>query len=126
MNHIEGILKGSARWGMVRGEFVDAQDGHCAICGDNVRDRPNLDHCHDTGFIRGVLCTACNSMLGWYEKRRRAIETYLARADEFTAYQHVAHTRRHASPHPRSPDRLAHMGRLKWLRKYWSEKEFRD
>ena len=42
--------------------LVDAQGGKCPIC----RKRPatQVDHDHDTGRIRGVLCLYCNAALG--------------------------------------------------------------
>jgi hypothetical protein len=43
-------------------ELLVAQGGKCAIC---FSPDPNqLDHCHDTGKIRGVLCVRCNLGLG--------------------------------------------------------------
>jgi hypothetical protein len=42
------------------------QGGGCAICGQ-LPDRAaslHLDHCHDTGAIRGILCLSCNQGLG--------------------------------------------------------------
>jgi hypothetical protein len=49
--------------------------GRCDICGqsENVirRGKPkplSIDHCHSSGRIRGVLCSRCNIMLGYYEK----------------------------------------------------------
>lgn len=39
------------------------KDAHCAICQDTKK--LVLDHCHDKGHVRGVLCTLCNSMLGF-------------------------------------------------------------
>ena len=48
--------------------LLEAQGGCCAIC----RGRPerasslHLDHCHDTGAIRGVLCGRCNQGLGLF------------------------------------------------------------
>jgi len=33
----------------------------CDICGD---DSLHLDHCHETGLVRGGLCARCNHMLG--------------------------------------------------------------
>ena len=40
-----------------------AQFGRCAACGIKS-DRLQVDHCHDTGKIRGLLCGNCNSALG--------------------------------------------------------------
>lgn len=100
------VPRGSGDWSDVRDAFVEAQAGQCAICRESVEDAPNLDHCHVTGFIRGVLCTSCNVKLGWYEGRRREIESYLANAAE-----HAAHV---------TPKRLSKAER--W-RKYWKTKE---
>ena len=33
----------------------------CDICGDESK---HLDHCHETGLVRGGLCPRCNHMLG--------------------------------------------------------------
>lgn len=43
--------------------MVDAQGGRCAIC-DKQPERWNIDHCHDTGAVRGLLCPQCNMGLG--------------------------------------------------------------
>ena len=44
----------------------EAQEGLCAICGGPpVRDKELcVDHDHETGEIRGLLCVRCNAMLG--------------------------------------------------------------
>jgi hypothetical protein len=42
-----------------------AQGGVCAICQEPPKAKPlNVDHCHTTGRIRGLLCTPCNLGLG--------------------------------------------------------------
>lgn len=47
------------------------QKGCCAICGKHesnvLRNRLNIDHCHSTGKIRGLLCHHCNAALGHLE-----------------------------------------------------------
>lgn len=61
------------------------QKGGCAICGKPPDGRKKLaiDHDHDTGEVRGLLCSNCNNALGLLEddvKRfRRAIQ-YLSGA----------------------------------------------
>lgn len=44
------------------------QQGRCAICNthqDELNKNLSVDHCHDTGKIRGLLCQHCNSLLGF-------------------------------------------------------------
>ena len=50
------------------------QDGKCAICkatGENL----GVDHCHDTGAIRGMLCSNCNTAIGLFKHDRRRCES---------------------------------------------------
>lgn len=47
------------------------QDGKCACCGreDNYnRNHFDIDHDHCTNEVRGLLCTACNRMVGIAER----------------------------------------------------------
>ena len=67
-------------------EMFRVQDGKCAICRQpetSIDRRGNVkslavDHCHDTGSVRELLCYSCNSMLG---QARDKIEVLLAGAD---------------------------------------------
>lgn len=49
--------------------LLSAQNGACALCGTTL-DRsskvssPHVDHCHQTGVVRGILCHHCNVLLG--------------------------------------------------------------
>jgi hypothetical protein len=41
------------------------QDGRCAICYTEANGRMwHIDHCHDTGKVRGILCDICNRGIG--------------------------------------------------------------
>ena len=48
------------------------QNGGCKICGSPDPKRKGskhlvVDHCHDTGAVRGLLCYRCNVGLGNFE-----------------------------------------------------------
>ena len=47
-------------------KMLAAQGGVCAICGERpeVEARMHVDHDHETGAIRGVLCSRCNHAIG--------------------------------------------------------------
>ena len=40
-----------------------AQGGVCPIC-TNPMEPPVIDHCHETGRVRGLLCRPCNAAMG--------------------------------------------------------------
>lgn len=54
--------------------ILKAQNSSCAICGKHYTDNKvsdsvdflSVDHCHDTGGIRGLLCNQCNRALGMF------------------------------------------------------------
>lgn len=68
-------------------ELERRQNGCCALCsrspGELDGRRLAVDHCHETGAVRGLLCGDCNRALGLFRDRRdvldRAIE-YLTEA----------------------------------------------
>lgn len=52
--------------------MLESQGGACKICKTPVKldlnlnsfDKACVDHCHDSGKVRGVLCNHCNRALG--------------------------------------------------------------
>ena len=45
--------------------LYEKQNGVCAICGlPEITLRLQVDHCHATGKIRGLLCLYCNNVIG--------------------------------------------------------------
>lgn len=62
---------------------VENQDGRCAVCRELPRDgqRLHVDHDHETGKVRGLLCGGCNSALGQMKERPDAICRLAAYAD---------------------------------------------
>lgn len=45
------------------------QGGTCKICSRATTKRLAVDHCHETGVVRGLLCTSCNTGLGLFAER---------------------------------------------------------
>lgn len=46
---------------------MDEQNNGCAICDADISEvkAALVDHCHETGQVRGLLCVRCNSLLGY-------------------------------------------------------------
>lgn len=62
----------AALYGLQPGEFermLEAQQGRCAICSLPLRPgrATNVDHDHSTGRVRALLCTPCNTAIGFME-----------------------------------------------------------
>lgn len=48
------------------GGMESGQGGVCAVCGEGcaLGRRLSIDHDHESGFVRGLLCSACNTSAG--------------------------------------------------------------
>lgn len=59
------------KYGMTPDDYTNMaqQQGQCcAICGNHMDLLPKglvVDHDHETGKVRGLLCNSCNSLLGY-------------------------------------------------------------
>lgn len=55
----------ATRYGATEEEIQRLLDiGICQICSSS--EELCIDHCHDTGKVRGILCKPCNYGLGWF------------------------------------------------------------
>lgn len=59
--------------------MVSRQNNKCAICRLEFIGQPNIDHCHTSGIVRGLLCIKCNTQLAVLEDTEfvSAATTYL-------------------------------------------------
>lgn len=76
-----------SRYGLDYSEYlkmIEEQGGGCAICGVKTsqcsnsktgkKNRLFVDHCHDTGAVRGVLCSSCNFGIGKFYDNPELLE----------------------------------------------------
>lgn len=67
-------------------KILNEQGGLCLVCKRpidiNNRGEAVLDHCHQTGLVRGVLHRSCNSSLG---KMDNAIGRWAAKSMQYDA-----------------------------------------
>lgn len=72
------------------------QGGHCAICSAKEpggRGTWHVDHCHTSGHVRGLLCQACNLMLGHVQD---SVDTLLAAVEYLRRHREKAAVEGHA------------------------------
>lgn len=82
---MEGVkLHGAKDIAALRETLLRAQGQRCLLCDLDFREmkvkgrkrvpiaNPVLDHCHESGFVRGVICNTCNGMYGEGKVRQAA------------------------------------------------------
>lgn len=76
-DHVKLANRIKSRYGLTIDEWqalLDSQGQSCAVCRLHIDELPDdgrntkmhVDHCHDTGRVRGLLCSACNRALGCF------------------------------------------------------------
>lgn len=72
-----------SRYGITHQQFLDLafeQGNKCSICGidltfaEKCNTRAVLDHDHNSGEIRGVLCNSCNTALGLFKDSEHVLQ----------------------------------------------------
>lgn len=63
----------------VKQHMFTMQEGRCAICKKELtlwgKTGAHLDHCHKTGKLRQLLCSACNTGLGQFKDSPILLQT---------------------------------------------------
>lgn len=81
-----------------------AQGGVCAICKQPPKDRDlAVDHCHQTGYIRSLLCNRCNMGVGYFGDHPRILDAaakYIRDHDVGIAYAEKADPKHLRAPWP--------------------------
>jgi Recombination endonuclease VII len=65
---------------------MESQNHKCAICRDPIAfegQRCHIDHDHDTGILRGLLCGRCNRGLGHFQDDVERLERAVAYITRF-------------------------------------------
>ena len=69
-----------------RDAMLEAQDNRCGICSGPIKFQnaakgltsAAVDHCHETGRVRGILCFGCNTNLGKFNDSVPILEKAIA------------------------------------------------
>lgn len=69
-------------------ELLDAYDHACAICGS--REDICVDHCHETGQVRGILCRKHNAGIGALGDSVEGLQRALEYLMKFTSQSEAA------------------------------------
>lgn len=69
----------ASRYGISVEQYEDMlkeQDNSCKICGKHEDEELHslaVDHCHDTGKVRSLLCMSCNTGLGLFKDNKELL-----------------------------------------------------
>lgn len=84
--YLDRIAQKKYKYGLNESEYLnmfETQNNECAICEKSFNEvRACVDHSHDNGLVRGLLCDKCNKGLGSFndnlELLKKAVE-YLSK-----------------------------------------------
>lgn len=87
-----GITKRIMEWADYE-KMLEKQGNKCCLCGIEFNNKKitHVDHDHETGLVRGILCIGCNIAVGFFENSDLdAIGEYLyqsEKAQEFSKFK---------------------------------------
>lgn len=97
-NNVKAIRESRARkeFNLSKSQYdLLMSTSNCQICNKefkplsiDYRNDRNIDHCHETGVVRGVLCNSCNTGLGKLGDNIEGLEKALNYLKS-TTYEHI-------------------------------------
>lgn len=75
----------SRKFGLTTEEFsamLLGQNSECKICGCHMDD-PQIDHNHDTGKVRALLCSPCNLSLGLLKENPETLHNMITYINDY-------------------------------------------
>lgn len=64
-------------------KVLECQSNKCAICSVGLVN-PQIDHCHTTNLVRGILCVNCNLLLGNSKDNIQILQSAIIYLKRFT------------------------------------------
>ena len=86
------ITKDASRFKTTFNHIVKMRnEKECQLCTLPFKDNrdQHIDHCHTSGFIRGVLCRSCNVMLGYAKDNPQRLLNAIKYLEEFYGWPSV-------------------------------------
>lgn len=68
-------------------EMLAGQDGKCAACKKEWHNSLYVDHDHKLGHVRGLLCAACNTAVGYLESGRESLTAAMKYLSDLPEHQ---------------------------------------
>ena len=65
---------------------LKAQQYKCAVCEEKLVERPHVDHCHNTGLVRDLLCRYCNLLLGYAKDNEKTLQNAIKYLQKHTTH----------------------------------------
>lgn len=59
-------------------KLINNQNNRCAICNNGIiveLNKFHIDHCHNSGKVRGILCNYCNTGLGMFQDSQEYLKS---------------------------------------------------
>lgn len=87
-------------------ELMESSESRCEICRRKAK-RMVIDHCHDTGCVRGYLCSSCNTGIGLLGDDSKSVSRavkYLSKGPRLFGEEQTTRMQGYVKPQPPEPE----------------------